>query len=393
MATTVSMMAYPVRNGFQAYPQHYAMYPTRAQQPQLDVNQPMNVNPYAYNHVAQQQQQQQQQHHPQPQPQPQQQQSYHVQPRSPQSSGSPTSDDGFKPSLPSISNLLSFADRPGGDANQTSQGSAAQQQQKEQVGSQQTSPPLPSSQAIVAQQNQPASYPVAEATSSPRDVVPPPPPMRSDSVLESTNSPSTISTASALSGSPYYVGSSINNMEPADQRAAQFPVMKRAQVPSQMNASPYGSARYTASPYANSPTSMPGTTYYPPQQTAYQVPQGMYQQRPLPSNFPPPPPAVQVQSSAPLPTSNPWEHHHYISPSSQATFPQSQDRYICTTCNKAFSRPSSLKIHTHSHTGEKPFRCPHNGCGKAFSVRSNMKRHERGCHSGMAGHIAHPHMI
>ncbi|KAF2209707.1 hypothetical protein CERZMDRAFT_30389, partial [Cercospora zeae-maydis SCOH1-5] len=93
-------------------------------------------------------------------------------------------------------------------------------------------------------------------------------------------------------------------------------------------------------------------------------------------------------------TSNPWEHHHYISPSSQATFPQSQDRYICTTCNKAFSRPSSLKIHTHSHTGEKPFRCPHNGCGKAFSVRSNMKRHERGCHSGLSGHIAaHAHMI
>jgi uncharacterized Zn-finger protein len=51
-------------------------------------------------------------------------------------------------------------------------------------------------------------------------------------------------------------------------------------------------------------------------------------------------------------------------------------------CNKAFSRPSSLRIHSHSHTGEKPFQCPHKGCGKAFSVRSNMKRHERGCHGG-----------
>jgi uncharacterized Zn-finger protein len=82
---------------------------------------------------------------------------------------------------------------------------------------------------------------------------------------------------------------------------------------------------------------------------------------------------------------NPWQHHHYISPSSAASFPQSQDRYICQTCNKAFSRPSSLRIHSHSHTGEKPFKCPHQGCGKAFSVRSNMKRHERGCHSFEGG--------
>jgi uncharacterized Zn-finger protein len=78
--------------------------------------------------------------------------------------------------------------------------------------------------------------------------------------------------------------------------------------------------------------------------------------------------------------SNPWQHHHHSSPASHTSFQQSQDRYICQTCNKAFSRPSSLRIHSHSHTGEKPFKCPHHGCGKAFSVRSNMKRHERGCH-------------
>lgn len=63
--------------------------------------------------------------------------------------------------------------------------------------------------------------------------------------------------------------------------------------------------------------------------------------------------------------------------SSQQPLP---DRYVCPSCAKAFSRPSSLRIHVHSHTGEKPFRCPHKGCGKAFSVRSNMKRHQRGCH-------------
>lgn len=76
------------------------------------------------------------------------------------------------------------------------------------------------------------------------------------------------------------------------------------------------------------------------------------------------------------------QHHHYFPPSSAAPYQQNHDRYICRTCHKAFSRPSSLRIHSHSHTGEKPFHCTHPGCGKAFSVRSNMKRHERGCHSG-----------
>jgi uncharacterized Zn-finger protein len=124
---------------------------------------------------------------------------------------------------------------------------------------------------------------------------------------------------------------------------------------------------------------------------------GLYNQRPLPSNFPPP---VAFPLAAPPPPSsaaahaaaaaaaaaagNPWQHHHYIGAASQSSFPQSQDRYVCATCQKAFSRPSSLRIHTHSHTGEKPFKCSHAGCGKAFSVRSNMKRHERGCHAAAA---------
>ncbi|RDA82856.1 hypothetical protein CP532_6281 [Ophiocordyceps camponoti-leonardi (nom. inval.)] len=104
----------------------------------------------------------------------------------------------------------------------------------------------------------------------------------------------------------------------------------------------------------------------------------LFYQQPLPQTFPPlSVPLVVAPSSG----ANPWQHHHYLTPSHGTGYPQNQDRYICQTCNKAFSRPSSLRIHSHSHTGEKPFKCPHAGCGKAFSVRSNMKRHERGCHS------------
>ncbi|GME24221.1 zinc finger protein [Neofusicoccum parvum] len=98
----------------------------------------------------------------------------------------------------------------------------------------------------------------------------------------------------------------------------------------------------------------------------------------LPFNLPSPPAPVSLQTPGNLSS---WQHHHYTSALSAAAFPQSQDRYICQTCNKAFSRPSILRIHSQSHMGEKPFKCPHAGCGNAFSVRSNMKRHERACHT------------
>ncbi|KAG4305294.1 hypothetical protein PORY_001464 [Pneumocystis oryctolagi] len=51
--------------------------------------------------------------------------------------------------------------------------------------------------------------------------------------------------------------------------------------------------------------------------------------------------------------------------------------YACPLCFKTFSRPSNLKIHTYSHTGERPFVCAARNCGRSFSVRSNMRRHMR----------------
>lgn len=53
------------------------------------------------------------------------------------------------------------------------------------------------------------------------------------------------------------------------------------------------------------------------------------------------------------------------------------NRYQCPYCSKRFSRPSSLRIHIYSHTGEKPFVCTEPGCGRKFSVQSNMRRHLR----------------
>ncbi|KIL65991.1 hypothetical protein M378DRAFT_76171 [Amanita muscaria Koide BX008] len=52
-------------------------------------------------------------------------------------------------------------------------------------------------------------------------------------------------------------------------------------------------------------------------------------------------------------------------------------KYSCPYCGKGFNRPSSLKIHINSHTGEKPFICPVESCRRSFSVLSNMRRHAR----------------
>ncbi|KAJ2403222.1 hypothetical protein GGI23_000091 [Coemansia sp. RSA 2559] len=52
-------------------------------------------------------------------------------------------------------------------------------------------------------------------------------------------------------------------------------------------------------------------------------------------------------------------------------------KYACLICDKRFTRPSSLACHRRTHTGEKPHMCMFPGCGKQFSVQSNLRRHMR----------------
>ena len=222
--------------------------------------------------------------------------------------------------------------------------------------------------------------------SNPRVLLPPTPPLRPDFVFDAIQSPSAASSQSTASVSNHYFTTGINNTELHLQRQPLPPALqpqKRHSLPSDASAG----SPYLSSPYASPPGGASTRPYiYSTEPTPSAA---AYFQRPLPSSFPPMASVSTTPSAlgtpithSPTDQSNPWQHHHYISPSSSAAFPQSQDRYICQTCNKAFSRPSSLRIHSHSHTGEKPFKCPRAGCGKAFSVRSNMKRHERGCHGG-----------
>lgn len=55
----------------------------------------------------------------------------------------------------------------------------------------------------------------------------------------------------------------------------------------------------------------------------------------------------------------------------------SQKKHKCKVCDKRFTRPSSLQTHMYSHTGEKPFACDVEGCGRHFSVVSNLRRHRK----------------
>jgi len=291
----------------------------------------------------------------------------------PQPPPSPPVDEVAKCSLPSISSLLGLAD-----------GSSPQEQPSQQQ-SQQTAPPKTEYRPDSGHQHYGPSPVMAS-----RGALPPTPPMQSESGFDGRQSPSAGSNSgySVASAPSYYFApssvSSINNVEPHAQRQHVPQLQRRVSMPAAAMAyaqSPYNGSQYSVSPQQSM------SSYYPSPMQATPPPQaqisGLYYQRPLPQ-FPPPLMPVSV-TLTPSSGANPWQHHHYISPSSAASFPQSQDRYICQTCNKAFSRPSSLRIHSHSHTGEKPFKCPHQGCGKAFSVRSNMKRHERGCHSFEGG--------
>jgi hypothetical protein len=60
-----------------------------------------------------------------------------------------------------------------------------------------------------------------------------------------------------------------------------------------------------------------------------------------------------------------------------------QKKHKCKVCDKRFTRPSSLQTHMYSHTGEKPFSCEVEGCGRHFSVVSNLRRHRK-VHKGGA---------
>ncbi|KAJ2713922.1 hypothetical protein H4S00_005299 [Coemansia sp. D1744] len=138
----------------------------------------------------------------------------------------------------------------------------------------------------------------------------------------------------------------------------------------------YMSARNNAHPYTSpmmlgrfninmSQGAMPTPPPPPPS-----APPGM-QHAPSAIMSAPSPSTMSVPSTPTQPLGMTRVNSHHGQSSSQ------RKRYVCEVCQKLFARPSTLTTHMHSHTGEKPYECTWDGCGKRFSVMSNLRRHQR----------------
>ena len=60
--------------------------------------------------------------------------------------------------------------------------------------------------------------------------------------------------------------------------------------------------------------------------------------------------------------------------------PLAAPRHTCTVCSKTFNRRILRDNHLRTHTNERPFACPFDGCGETFKQKNECSRHEQTKH-------------
>ncbi|KAG7154336.1 Zinc finger protein 536-like 12 [Homarus americanus] len=51
---------------------------------------------------------------------------------------------------------------------------------------------------------------------------------------------------------------------------------------------------------------------------------------------------------------------------------------VCPVCGKVISRRDNLRVHMRTHTGERPYACPH--CPHRSKTGGNLRKHVRSIH-------------